>query len=82
MNVEQSLRISHKTYSHACACLDGSLGLQKVEAPRIFRQWAREGSKGVSRRHQPLLPLRGDAWYSCLLEAHRRQDHSAAGGTK
>jgi len=36
--------------------LDMSLGLQEVEAPRIFRQLAHEGGKVVSPTHRPLFP--------------------------
>ena len=33
-----------------CTGLDRPRGLQKVEAPRIFRQWAHEGGKVVALR--------------------------------
>jgi len=32
------------------------MGLQEVDAPKIYRQLAYEGSKVVSPRHRPLLP--------------------------
>ena len=44
------------------------LGLQEVEAPRIFRQSAHKGGKVVSPTDRsPLLPRYH--WYSFLLEA-------------
>ena len=49
--------------------LDGPLGLQKVEAPRIFRQSAHEDGKVVSPKNRPPLPPRGETWYLFLLEA-------------
>jgi hypothetical protein len=46
------------------------LGLQEVEAARIYRHAAHERGKVVSPSHGPLLlPPRIYPWYSFLLEA-------------
>ena len=39
-----------------CTGLDGPLGLQEVEVPKISRQSAREGGMVVSPKHRPPLP--------------------------
>jgi hypothetical protein len=44
------------------------LGLQEVEASRIFRQPANEGGKFVTPTHRPFLTLWRYSWYSFLLE--------------
>ena len=49
--------------------LDSPLGLQEVQAPRIYSQSAHEGGKVVSPTYRPPLPPRGYPWYSFLLEA-------------
>ena len=45
------------------------LGLQNVEAPRMFRQSTHEGGKVASPTHRPPLQPREDPWYSFMLEA-------------
>ena len=40
---------------------DIQLGLQEVEAPSIFTEWAHEGGKVVSPMYRPPLPL-GDTF--------------------
>ena len=45
------------------------IGLQELEASRIYRQSAYEGSRVVSRIHRPSLPPRRYSQYSFLLEA-------------
>jgi hypothetical protein len=48
--------------------VDRSVGLMRVDAPRISRQSAREGGN-ISPTHRPPLPPRRYSWYSRLLEA-------------
>ena len=59
-------------------CLDGPLGLQEVEAPRIPRKSAPEGGKVVSSTHQLLLPSKKYPQYSYLLRPSQRQGNSVA----
>jgi hypothetical protein len=56
-------------YNNPFTGLDRPVGLQEVEASRIFRQSAHEGGKVVSCTHRPPLPSGGYPWYSFLLEA-------------
>ena len=56
-------------YSHPITGLDGPLGLQEVEVPRISRQSTHEGGKVVSPTHRPPLSARRYALYSFMLEA-------------
>ena len=51
------------------------IGLQEVEASRIFRQSEHEGSKVVSPTHRPPLPHSKDSWNSFLLEAESTPGH-------
>jgi hypothetical protein len=44
-------------------------GLQKFEAPKVFRQSAYEGGKVVSHLHLPLSSSRENLGYSFVLEA-------------
>jgi hypothetical protein len=57
------------TKSYPITGLDRPLGLQEVEASRISRHSAHEGSKVVSPTHRPPLPQRKYTWYSFMLEA-------------
>jgi hypothetical protein len=45
------------------------IGVQEFVAPRLSIQFAREGGKVVSPRHQPLSPPSEGPQYSFLLEA-------------
>jgi hypothetical protein len=56
-------------YSRVVKSLERPLGLQEIEAPRISRQPAHEGSKVASPTHRPPL-------------SQQRVDHSAAGRIK
>ena len=49
--------------------LEGLLGLQEDETPRIPRQLTNEGSKVSSRTYRPPLPPRKYPRYSFVLEA-------------
>ena len=57
--------------------LDRLLGLQEVEAPRVFRQSAHEVGKVVRPTHQPPLP----GTHFCY-RLSRPQGYSAAGRIK
>jgi hypothetical protein len=46
-----------------------TLGLQEIETPRISRQSAHEGGKGVSPTYLLSLPPRRYPWYSFMSEA-------------
>ena len=56
-------------YRLSCHCtgLHWPRGLQEVEAPRMFWQWAHEGGQVVRPVHWPPLPAREDTWYSFPL---------------
>ena len=58
---------AHKSYS--VTGLDKPVGLQEVEASRIFSHSAHEDDKVVSHMHWALIPPRRYPWYSFLLEA-------------
>jgi hypothetical protein len=60
--------ISVFIYFCPCTGLVGPQGLQEVEAPRLFKQSARECGKVVSPTHRPPLP-HWDLRYSFLLKA-------------
>jgi hypothetical protein len=48
--------------------MNGPLGLQEVEASRIYKQWAHKGGKALSPKQRPPLASSKYSWYS-LLEA-------------
>ena len=56
-------------YSNFYSGLGRPLGLEELEASRIFRRSAHEGDKVFSPTHRPPLPPRILPWYSFLLEA-------------
>jgi hypothetical protein len=64
-----TLILNVNRYSSSFTGLDRPVGLQEVEASRIFGQSVHEGGKVVSCTHRPPLPRRGCPWYSFLLEA-------------
>jgi hypothetical protein len=58
--------------NNSCTDLDRVLGIQEVEAPRIYRQLAHESVKVVSPKHRPPYPpppAKIYPRYSFLLEA-------------
>ena len=48
--------LASESKSNTITGLDRPLGVQQVEAPRIFRQSAHEGGKVVNPTHQAPLP--------------------------
>jgi hypothetical protein len=61
--------VNGKTQSHSSTGLDAFRGLQEVEAPKISRHSAHEGSKVTSPTYRPPLPVRENPSYLFLLDA-------------
>ena len=75
-----SYKVEAKSYPYTD--LDWPLGLQKIEAPRISTQLAREGSKVLIPTHRPSLPPGVISGTHICHSLSTLQGHSVAGRLK